>query len=202
LELRIHKVQCLDETNGFLGSEWGEDEIYLGGTTVDETGDIKKVSSFKVGDFDDDDVKTYSPPKQFTTFSLREGTTWPKYYWVTLVLAEVDMGGLNDFVNTLLKKIKDEAVSALAAATGVRGLLGGAVGAATAAVVTFVLGKIVDWLTSWWNDEIFPPVTVSISIPSFNARWSSGQTDSPQHWIRWWGYGGEYKLWYDWRLFS
>ena len=43
LELRIHKVRCDDETNGLFGSEAGSDEIDLGGTTVDESGDTKKV---------------------------------------------------------------------------------------------------------------------------------------------------------------
>ena len=78
----------------------------MGGTTVDETGDTKKVPQFTVrNDFDDGEQKVYSPPKQFTWFSLTEGATWPKSYFVTLVLAEVDMGGLAEFLNQLLEAV-------------------------------------------------------------------------------------------------
>ena len=200
LELRIHKVKCIDETGGW--PEWGEDEIYLGGTTVDESGDTKKVAQFKVSDFDDGDVKNYSPPKQFTWFSLLEGTEWPKSYFVTLVLAEVDMGGLADFLNKLLDKVKAEVISALAAAIGgAIGASGGPIGAAIGAVVGWVVGQVFEWLKSWWSDDIFKPFTVSVSIPSLNARWA-GKTDSPEYWVKWWGHDGTYQLWYDWRLFA
>jgi len=201
LELRIHKVKCIDETGGW--PEWGDDEIYLGGTTVDETGDTKKVSKFHVKDFaKDGDVKNYAPPKQFTWFSLLGGTTWPKSYFVTLVLAEVDMGGLADFLNKLLEKVKEQVVIALVAAGADIGASVGIVGAVIGAVVGWVVGMVFEWLKSWWSDDIFKPVTVSISIPSLNARWAGGQTDSPEGWIKWWGHGGTYKLWYDWRLFA
>ena len=99
LELRIHKVRCDDETNGFLGSEAGSDEIDLGGTTVDESGDTHKVSPFRVASFGDDgDQKVFSPPRRFTFFNLTEGTAFPKGYVATLVLAEIDSGGFNDFL--------------------------------------------------------------------------------------------------------
>lgn len=79
LELRIHKVKCLDETDGFWGSEAGDDEIWLGGTTVDESGDAEKVEPFPVrDDFDDGEEHIYSPPIQFASFDLTEGTEFPK----------------------------------------------------------------------------------------------------------------------------
>jgi hypothetical protein len=44
LRLRLHRVTCEEETN-----EIGKDEIHLGGTTVDESGDTGKISSFARG---------------------------------------------------------------------------------------------------------------------------------------------------------
>ncbi|HVF13870.1 MAG TPA: hypothetical protein VM942_04675, partial [Acidimicrobiales bacterium] len=100
LELRIHRVKCVTETN-----EWGDDEIDLGGTIVDETGDTEKIANFRVSSsFDDGEVKTYAPPRTFATFDLTEGTLFPKSYYVTLVLAEVDFGGISALLDKLLNK--------------------------------------------------------------------------------------------------
>jgi hypothetical protein len=70
LERRIQKVHCVDETNPEF---WGDDEIALGGESVDESGDVKKISPFTVrNDFDDNEQRVYTPPKRFTEFNLRE----------------------------------------------------------------------------------------------------------------------------------
>ena len=45
LNLRLDLVKCIDETDGFLGSEWGEDEIEMGGETVDHQGTTTKSAS-------------------------------------------------------------------------------------------------------------------------------------------------------------
>lgn len=204
LELRIHKVRCVDETDGFLGSEAGDDEIDLGGVTVDESGDTKKVAPFRVGSsFDDGEQKVFSPPKRFTFFNLKEGTAFPKSYFVTLVLAEVDMGGLPGFINQLFDWVKSKVTAALAAALGgAIGASGGPVGAIIGAAVGFVVGLVFDLLKSIWEDDIFKPATVSVSIPSLNARWAGGKTDSPEGVITYTGHGGKYQLTYDWRLFA
>jgi hypothetical protein len=197
--IRVHKVRCVDETN----PEWlGDDEIALGGTTVDETGDTHKVAEFMVrNDFDDNEQKVYSPPKVFTRFSLLEGTAWPKRYFVTFVLAEKDMGGLADFLNKLLDKVKSEVISALGAAIGgAIGASGGPVGAIIGAVVGWVVGQVFEWLKAWWSDDVFPPKTVSISVPSQNASWAGGKKDSAEGTLTFVGHGGTYALTYDWFL--
>src|SRR4030095_4324829 len=54
LELRLHKVRCVDETGGWFGEKAGNDEIDLGGTAVDETGDTHTITKFRVAsNFDD-----------------------------------------------------------------------------------------------------------------------------------------------------
>ena len=202
LELRLHRVHCLEETGSGPFSDVGEDEIALSGTSVDESGDVKKISEFRVGDFDDGDVKTFSPPRRFTFFNLREGTAFPKSYFVTLVLAEKDMGGLSDFVNRLLDKVRDRVTAMLAAALGAAiGASGGPVGIIIGAAVGFVVGKVFDLLKSVFADDIFSPRTVSVAVPSLNHRFPGGKTDSAESTIRFEGHGGEYTLTYDWRLF-
>lgn len=201
LEFRIHKVKCLDETNGFLGSESGDDEIDLGGTTVDESGDTLKVTPFRVGSsFDDGEQKAYSPPRRFTWFNLNEGTAFPKSYFVTLVLAEVDMGGLPVFIDQLMTWVKTKVTAALAAAIGgAIGASGGPIGAIIGAAVGAIVGYVFDLLKSIWEDDVFRPVTLRVNIPSLNARWS-GKTDSPEGVVTFSGHGGKYQVVYDWRL--
>lgn len=199
LGLRIHKVRCVDETN----PEWlGDDEIALGGTTVDETGDAKKVAEFGVrNDFDDGEQKVYAPPREFVWFNLSEGDKWPKSYFVTLVLAEKDMGGLADFLNKLLDKVKGEVVSALSAALGAAiGASGGPVGAIIGAVVGWVVGQVFEWLKAWWSDDVFSPRTVSLSLSSANATFAGGAKDSPESTLTYKGFGGTYTVTYDWIL--
>ncbi|WP_199550499.1 hypothetical protein [Streptomyces sp. N35] len=198
LELRIHQIKCLDET-----SEIGKDEIHLGATTIDESGDTKKVSAFKVRSFNTGDVQTYTPPKRLTFFSLTESTvTFPKSYFVTLVVAEVDWGGLADFLNGLLDKVKAKVAAAVAAAIGgAIGSPGGPVGIAIGIAVGYAVTQIFDFLKGLWGDEVFKPVTVSTVIPSLTSRWA-GQDNSSDRSVEFAGHGGRYRLTYDWRMFN
>lgn len=202
LELRIHKVKCLDETAGVFGTEAGEDEIYLGGTTVDESGDAEKVDPFLVrDDFEDGKEQTYLPPKQFTSFDLTEGTDSPKSYFVTLVLAEVDNGGLPEVLHNLLMWVKEKVTTALTAAIvgGVIGASGGPVGAAIGAAVGAAVGLIVEFIKDIWEDDAFKPATLRVDIPSLSA---GDMTDTPESLITYRGHGGEYQVTYDWRIFG
>jgi len=203
LELRLHKVRCVDETGGWFGEKVGNDEIDLGGTAVDETGDTHTITKFRVGsNFDDGEQVVYAPPRQFTLFDLSEGTAYPKSYFVTLVLAEADMGGLSDFLNNLLAKVREKVTAALIAAFGGLGSSGGPVGAIIGAGVGYVVGKVFDWLARVWSDDIFKPVTASVNIASLNAQWPGGRTDSPEVIATFSGHDGKYEVTYDWRMFA
>jgi len=204
VEFRIHRVRAIDETNGFLGSEAGADEIHLGGTEVDESGDTRKISAFKVRSFGDDgDVKTYSPPKRFTFFNLSEGTKFPKSYFVTLVLAEKDMGGLPDFIDKLYTWVKDKVITALTAAIGgLIGASGGPIGVIIGVAVGWAVGKVYEIFKSVWEDDVFTPVTARIDVPSMTHRFTGGRVDSPEGVAVFSGHGGKYDLTYDWRLFN
>jgi hypothetical protein len=186
LQLRLHRVDCLDETGSIL--EWGSDEIYLGANTIDESGDTETIAIFKVGNFDDGDAKVYSPPRVFATFDVREGDAWPKSYFVNFLLSEVDWGDTAEFLNSLTDKLK-EWVTNYAQGKG----------PLTGTIVGYALGKIVDWLKGWWGDDIFNPVTVTVELPSANSRWD-GSTISPRYVESFSGHDGRYQVVYDWRL--
>jgi hypothetical protein len=199
LELRIHRVKCIDETGGWL--EIGSDEIRLGGTAVDETGDTHKIGDFGVMNFDDGDVKTYSPPKSFTTFRLTEGNQFPKQYLVTLILAEQDQGGVSDFINNLLKKIKEEIAKRLAKLIGQAYPPIEIFNEEIRKAIKWVLDNVIDYILRLWSDDIFRPVTVRTRIPSLTARWN-GNAQSPRRKVLFTGHKGKYELTYDWRMFS
>ena len=204
LELRLHKVRCVDETGGWFGERSGNDEIDLGGTAVDETGDTHVITKFRVGsDFNDGKEVVYSPPQQFTLFNLTEGAQYPKSYFVTLVLAEADMGGLSEFLNKLLEKVREKVTAALIAAFGgMIGASGGPVGFIIGVAVGYVVGEVFKLFKSVWADEIFQPVTVGVNITSLNAQWPGSRTDSPEGVATFVGHDGIYEVTYDWRMFS
>jgi hypothetical protein len=201
LELRLHKVKCVDETGS---TSFGSDEIDLGGSAVDETGDTHAIAKFRVGsDFDSGEQVTFSPPRQFTRFALTEGTKFPKSYFVTMVLAEIDHGGFPDFLSKLLVKVKEKVTTLLKEVVGgVIGASGGPIGVAIGIAVGFVVGKIFDLIGRIWGDDVFPPKTVKVSIPSLNARWPGGKSDSPEGIATFIGHGGKYEVTYDWRMFA
>jgi len=203
LEFRLHKVRCLDETGGWLGEKIGNDEIDLGGTAVDETGDTHTITKFRVGsNFDDGEQVVFAPPRSFTTFDLTEGTAYPKAYFVTLVLAEADMGGLSEFLNNLLLKVKERVTAYLTGMGVVLGSSGGPVGVIIGLAVGFIVGKVFDLFKSIWQDDIFEPVTAIVEITSLNAQWPGGRTDSPEAIATFEGHGGKYQVTYDWRMFA
>ncbi len=201
LELRLHQVKCIDETNGFLGTEAGEDEIGLGGNSIDETGDVKPIAPFHVGDFDDGDVKNFNPPRRFTFFNINEGSGFPKAYHVIFVLAEKDMGGLPSFVNSLEDKVREEVKDRLVELGVAIGASGGPVNAIIGAAVGWVVGKVFDFLGRLWGDDIFTPQQVKLTLPSANHRFAGGRADSADRKVTFKGHGGTYSLTYDWRLF-
>ncbi|MEV6171431.1 hypothetical protein AB0L99_24775 [Streptomyces sp. NPDC051954] len=198
LKLRLHRVTCVEET-----SELGSDEIDYGAIETDESGDTRKISPFRVGSFDDGDVHTYAPPRQVTFFSLTESTVqFPKSYFVTMALAEVDSGGFTEFLNELLAKVKKQVVAAIAAAIGgAIGSPGGPMGIAIGIAVGWAVSQIFEYLKGWWGDEYFKPVTVSTVIPSLTSRWT-GSSDSPERTVQYEGHGGRYDLVYDWQMFN
>jgi hypothetical protein len=71
-----------------------------------------------------------------------------------------------------------------------------------AAAVSFVVDKVFQFLADVIGDDVFKPVTASISIQSLTQRFAGGKTDCPDGVATFRGHGGEYKIVYDWRLYA
>ncbi len=202
LDVRINKVLCLDETG--VWPEAGSDEISLGGTVVDCTGTVTKKRAFEVDTFNDGDKKVYRPPKVFHTFDLLQAEGYPKAFMVMLVLAEVDLGGVASFLNKLVSALKPVIANELAKMTGVAigaivgGLLGPIVAAVLAIVIVWVVGKIVSWLKEWWGDDIFPPFSQLLEIPSLHYTIPEDVVGT----ANFVGHSGHYQVHYSFRMYK
>ncbi|PZX14338.1 hypothetical protein LX81_02921 [Palleronia aestuarii] len=213
LRLHVLRVRCVDETNP---EWWGDDEIALGGVSVDEDGDTKKIAERFVGSgFRDGRSKTVNWP--YHMFSLRESYHFPKRFGVSFLLAEKDNGRLSAAIQKLWENVKGAVSSAIAKVAAAAGKAVAAflaipaaapvIAAAISKAVDWVLGRIVDWLIRLFGDDIFPAQTAWITIPSLSARWYHldgqwGATWSPVLTKRFRGFGGTYDLDYRWQLYG
>lgn len=213
LRLWIRTVRCNDETNPEF---FGDDEIALAGLSIDEDGDTKQIGERFVGSGFSDGT-TRSPNWDFHYFGLRERNYWPKKFGVTLILAEKDNGGLSSFMQKLWDQVRTAVHNALASAAQAAGValatflgmpeFGPLIGSALAAAAKWIIDKLVDWLISLFQDDIFKPFTTWINIPSMSARWNFpngtwGNTWGPLQTVTYTGFGGQYALTYQWQLFS
>lgn len=214
LALYVRKIKCEDETN----PEWiGNDEIALAGVSTDEDGDVKKIAEKYIGGgFKDGKEKNYGSWR-YHYFGMREGQYWPKKYGVTFVLAEKDNGGLSTFINNLWTRIRDKVKAAIikvieeagGAVGGAFGdpVIGKAIGKVIGQVVAWVVDKLVGWLIKLLKDDIFKPYTAWVTVPSTGARWNYsngawGNPWSPVRTVRFSGFGGRYRLDYQWHIYA
>jgi hypothetical protein len=205
LELSIVQVKCIDETNSFFAPEGaGNDEIKLGGVTVDATGVTQSIAPFMVSEnFDDGETRTFNPPRRFATFDLRKGTEFPKAESVIFALAEQDSGGILSFVNKLTAAIKDSVTKKLTTLLGAKiGATGGPIGVAIGTAVGFVVGKVFDALADAFGDDVFKPVTVSLLVQSLAHTFDGGKTEDRTRSVDFKGHNGHYRLFYRWRVFA
>jgi hypothetical protein len=210
----VREVKCIDETNGFAGTEAGADEIRLGGLSVDPCAVVRRIASFHVKDYESDgETKVYAAPdyKLFADFSLQAPGEWPRAFFATFVLAEQDMGGFGEFLSELVDLVRMRLAAELAAALGpevaaalVAAGVAGAVAAAVAIVLMLVVFVVVlaifEAIKNAWEDDIFKPQTVMISLESLAA---ADAIDYPAQnlWgvLNFIGHGGQYQLHYSWR---
>jgi hypothetical protein len=205
LNFNISRIKCVDETS----PEWpGSDEIALAGVSVDETGDTKKIPETYIGGgFDDGDQKLYRPAWRYHNFSLLEGQVWPKTYLVSLIPAEKDHGGLSKVLDkaweAIGKQVKQEIEKAVAGV--LKPALGPVIAAAIGKVAAWIVGQLAGWLIGGLQDDIFPPYTARVTLPSATARWNYpngqwGSPTSPLQQAHFYGHGGHYLLEYYWEL--
>jgi hypothetical protein len=173
INVELRRVRCIDETN-FLGSERGQDEIWMSGVTIDESAKTGKIGPFKVGHFDDRTVKNFAPGRHLVTYP-GGGATFPKHYFTTLLLFEADAGDLPETMEKILRKFADDVAAKVVGAA--RTVLGGAAGALIGWLVGWLAGKLMNLLIAWWEDDPFNPVTLEIIVPSADAVMPRNSTE-------------------------
>ncbi len=212
VELRLHKVVCVSESD-----EWGSDELDLAGLSIDATGDTRKLARFRVhSDFDTGEKVVYNPPKVFASFPFAPDNTitingktkttgWPRSYYVTFMPAEIDNGGFPDFASALYEKAKVIVTAYIAKAVGAYfgGAVGAVIGAAVGKLVGWVMDKLFDVLVSWWEDDMFVPLTSTAKVlgPTVDFKGKVGGSAVTSQRMLWWKqHGAHLEFHYEWGL--
>jgi hypothetical protein len=234
VELRLIKMACVETTSG-----GGADQISLAGITISGNGATRKIDPFMVSDnFDSGEAVQFglnvtgpvtnlqwsnTGPMIFTKFAYKaddkvtvNGKTykvdWPRAYWVTFLLAEIDNGGFPEFVDDIYNQVKDKVISAVAAAVGaaigatalseIPGL-GTAVGAAVGALVGWIIGELWGAFKELWEDDEFTPISVCVKRKSSWSRFKNETAFDSKNQVVWWKQmGGEYRLKFDWKVYG
>jgi hypothetical protein len=193
IQWQLLSVYCKDETNGFLGTEWGKDEIHMGGFGLDPLGHVKSwnkrlptskwqdIKSFKVGDFDDsvssthpNRRKVYNPPLRLIEFPLFR--KFPFHCTNSFQLVEDDDAGS---ITKYFEQIAAKAVEKVEEAVGEElfgenaenvseNLIWKAIWDAITDFFKWIAGQLVD------NDE-FPAVVTSITLQDEASLQAAGQ---------------------------
>lgn len=197
--LRIHRIRCIDETN----IESTSDSIDLASVVVRHDGLTTKIPPVRIGD-NIGDGRTFDYGSwYYTTYDLWNPDKFqgfPKVCSCTFILSELDNGGLPEIVQDIYEKIRSEVAKAVGIAIGSAiGSFAGPIGTAVGAAVGYVLAVLFDLFKQWWEDDVFPPYTVSVLIPSFDARWT-GSISSPVGRCYFDGHGGRYSIDYSWQF--
>lgn len=201
LRFHLSRVQCIDETGGWLEERWGgKDEIYCGAVAVDENGSTSSGGLFKVGNFDDGDVRSFGHPgRSLQYFGLREGgDTFPKVYTMAIALVEHDFGPLPDWFNRLLDLVRQKVTEYLTTLVGVAvGSTLGPLGALIGAAIGWAVGKVINLVKGWLGDEDMGTKTVTATINSYSGNWiDSGGPLSGLYTRDYVAHGGRYRLWW------
>lgn len=197
LALRIHRVKCLEETDGL-----GDDEIELSSVLIQPNGATSKLGPQVISNEFDDGEEVYFGTWYYAFYDLWNPdyfSGFPKLCQCTFILSEVDNGGLPEMVQTIYDKIQGEVVVALEREVNPGGSRSGLLGQVVTAAAKEVLDSLFQLFKDWWGDDLFPPTTVGAMIPSFDARWN-GSTISPEYSCYFREHGGLYRLDYSWQF--
>lgn len=193
VQWQLISVYCRDETNGFLGTEWGKDEIHMGGFGLDPLGRVQSwkkrlptskwvdIKSFKVGDFDDtvssnhpNRRKVYNPPLRLIEFPLFR--KFPFVCTNTFQLVEDDDGGS---ITKYFEKLAVAAVDKIEDAVGEELFGENAENVEDNVIWKAIWDAITDffkWIAKQFvdNDE-FPPVVTSLTLQDEASLQAAGK---------------------------
>ncbi len=199
IALRIHRIRCIDETN----IESRSDSIDLASVVVRHDGLTTKIPPVRIGNNIGDGNSFNYGSWYYAIYDLwnpNKFQGFPKVCSCTFILSESDNGGLPEIIQSIYEKISGEVAKAVGALVGSSvGSFAGPIGTAVGAAVGYILGTLFSLFKQWWEDDVFPPYTASVSIPSFDARWGNS-TSSSVGICYFDGHGGRYSLEYSWQF--
>ena len=220
LSIVNERILCIEETN-----ELGQDHISVSILLVDPIGAVHPFGPWDCGHFSTGDAKLEK--WYFAGLNLggpAESIKWPRTYTVVFTIAEKDQGGFGDFIAELIGKIQNvvhdkmtELITSLimakvgaaiavelATVLGISGNflvpgLGALVGFLVGWVLGMVIGEVFHWIEDWVKDDIFIPLTNSLTLYNPGELWNGKGISDP--WGFWWrGHGGQYELQYRWMV--
>lgn len=229
MALRIHQVTCIDETDIESNSdeislssiitqaEYVRKEFPGGRVDVTPSSIIFRKPSIKLGEGIGDGRKLLpaQEPWYYHIYDIWNPSGYNgmpnKYLACTFFLSEIDNGGFDEFIEDALKIITKEVTEVLAdyaarriASNISKGIfeetIGTVLGSVIGAIATLLLFQFIDLLIEWWEDDVFPPKTAEIIVPSFDPFMElKGIYTNLRH-FDFDGMGGKYMLEYSWHL--
>lgn len=204
LNLRIHSVKCVDETGGYWAEKVGNDEIDLGGFTIDNENNTVKIKSTSVGyNFDDGEINRFNPPRVFASFDLGPSFSTTKKFAAGFVLSERDGGNVSGTLEKIVNKLKEYLEQKKTAMVEARAANNKAASVAVAWLWPYVKAYVISYVLSnykgWVGDDVFPLQEVSTSLYGSNHSWN-GSATSPIEIVEFRAHDGVYQVHYSWEL--
>lgn len=176
-------IYCVDETDGAFGTEWGEDEIFIGGFSVDDQANVAQLTrynattrqnepfdTFKVGNFDDTKPissskrkKLFLPSLKLAEFTIGSEKPMPIQYMTSFTLVEYDDS--QSAIAKFFQKMVAKAAEKLKEEIGDLGL--GDFGTTIGEFLSGLIDDFAKWLVDlFFGDDEFKPEVCSFEIPS------------------------------------
>ena len=118
-------------------------------------------------------------------------------------MAEIDAGGFGTWLTELYESVEAEVEALIAAAAAaIGGAIGSAIGTAggpIGAIIGAIIGGIIGAIMAAIGDDVFSPMQVVAELPSQSSTFS-GSTSSPIETLTFSGFGGRYRVNYNWQL--
>lgn len=190
LQVRIHRVTCIDETGGSLAERMGNDEMYLCGYAIDNNNNVYPINPVSIyGNFDDGDVKTFYNPLLFYQFTVNDAAA-PQNFAIAFILVERDQTN-----NFQIEKYVAEAVNTARVnirKTGSPIVPGSADQVSKWNNITLAVSRFFSSIASVAADEFFPPVLRTSTI-------TNGEMSDPyMEYFTVKAHDGTYKVEHDW----
>lgn len=190
LAFYMKAVKCVIETEGFMGSHAGSDEIAIGGAVIDAGGNVGMITQRTIGEFSQKGVvKNIDPSWLLGECDFRSGTGWPKTFSLALALGEIDNGNFSALIQRLFTEMQAKTKDAA------KGLSPAAVVDAIAGAIQYVLTKVFQWLKDLWEDDVFPGQVYTLTFNSADDRFYGRSATSPIG-VDFKGHGGHYRVWF------